>query len=319
MHFRLYRIGNLDLEATIEVLEVAGPPVLDDRIGDELKDAPPKRVVGEEGRHLEDSVLTAPADGACRADHLIRFEQGEQREAEGVLHPHPPESGTASPSPGHSRPASSRSQPARVEQVQAERPIALRRVQVDDIVAAAAGPARARPRRARGADRRRPAPVAAAVAVDPMRSAIRSSSDDFPRWVWRPGAGAGRAARRARDRHRPPLVGRDADATPVRNRERPGQAAPSAGPLEQRHVRQGLREVPEAGEFARVENGPRPGRGQRTQLAQVEVVLAEASRLQAIAGRQVELPIRRRESIQAFVHRRGAVTQPAPTSLQRRG
>ena len=50
--------------------------------------------------------------------------------------------------------------------------------------------------------------------------------------------------------------------------------------------------------------GRRPRRGQRTQLAQVEIVLAEASRLQAVAGRQVELPIRRRESIQAFVHRR---------------
>src|SRR5438876_5245480 len=123
MHFRMYRIGNFDLKTPVEMIEVAGPPSLDDGVRNGLQQAASECRVGEDSRHLKNRVLSASTGGILSTDRLIHLEEGEQCEAKRILHPWTPEAVELAPEDrkciGHSLVAIP-AQPD-IQQVQSER------------------------------------------------------------------------------------------------------------------------------------------------------------------------------------------------------
>jgi hypothetical protein len=306
----LHGIDNLALQATVEAIEVPRPPASDDGIGDELEHAAPKGTVSQERRHLQDGVLTSAADETFGADRLIRLEQGEQCVAEGVLHPRAPELVELAPEDRQRiRDGLVAGPPqAHVEQVQAEGAAFLGYVEIDDV-----GTSPRRHQAEHGVGE-----VAVRVDDDERRrttivgNGLHEVARDAEQERRLPATGLGDQQQMTaeqlvgqRDRHGSTLVGRDADAAAVSHREWPGHASPSAGPLEQRDIGLGLRQMPETGQLAGVQDRRRSGRGQRSKRAQVERILADAPRRQTVAGGQVELAIRSRQPVQALAHRRG--------------
>ncbi|MBI4493720.1 MAG: hypothetical protein HY690_13090 [Chloroflexi bacterium] len=314
----LDRVHDLDLEPPIEAVEVAGPPGPDHRIADALQHAAAEGRVDEHGRDLQDGVLASTSFRGLDTEGLIGLVQGEQREAEGVLHAGSPEAVelAAEDGQGVGHRLVALAEQHRVQQVEAEGALALGHVEVHDVAVATR-----RDQAERGAGQ-------VAVGIDQHeRRALPVDGSCFHEVTGEPqqqrrlaAAGLGHQQQVAaeqllgqRHQDRASLMGRDADPTATRDRGGQGQPLPGGGALEQRYVGLSLGQVPEAGQFAGVEHRHRSSRRQGRRRAQVLGAPVEPARQQAVARGQVELAVGRGELRQTRLDSPAAAPRPART------
>ena len=91
---------------------------------------------------------------------------------------------------------------------------------------------------------------------------------------------------------------RYADATAVRHRRRQRQPVSGGGPLEQRNIGRGVRQVPHAGQLAGGENRLAMCRTQPDRNLQITAVELQRAAYKAIGGRQVVAPIGGRQPVE---------------------
>src|SRR5262245_18731225 len=228
---RHHRVGGLDLHRPAELVVLA-PPLSDPGVLGHAPEHPAEGRRVQHRRDVQDRVLPDPPVRVGRAERPVRLVERGERPPEGVLHPPAPgavEHPLEDPQGRLDGLVPLPSEP-HIEQVQAEGPLALGRVEVDDVVAPV------------GRDEPEDRLGQVAVRVDEQQRRARpagfaslhhvAGDPEQDRGLAAPGLGdqqqvPGEQLVGQVDRDGPTLVGRDAD--PAAARDRLGQRQPLAG------------------------------------------------------------------------------------------
>ena len=294
LNFGLHRIDDLELEATVQRIEVAGPPLDDQAVFYHAEQLTAKVRVREERRDIQDRVLAVPAIG-FGTDGLIHLVEGEQGEAESVLHPRTPEAVELPPEDHQGVRDGLIPRPAQtdVEQIQAKGTGCIGDVEEDDVVATI------------GWDDPEGGIREISMGIDQDNCGTNLSGIRcFGNVAGQAQEKRGLAATGLGDEEEVPpqdlvgdgdgnvlpLVRGNSDGTSLGDGHRQREEMPCGRALYVRHIGGSQREVPEAGDFPRGEQAGRP-RGQGRKTGQSAVPRVERPRPETVAVRPLELTV----------------------------